>query len=231
MKSYMHRAWSAVTTSNPAEEAERQNQLHFAYRERDSAIQERESAARDRDDQQRRIQALEKQVQKKESEMQQLRAQSTKFRQIILESGKEDGEPLDEAVTNDFRRLRDTIQRIVINYYQVSTDRGRLDKGNDYFNDQKVYFEGWSTTPEATRRLRLRSMIFRILYDDLYGVKFFGLGDSADKNFASFENSLEADCKGLLAAPNACFPWLSNVKIRQMTQLEPSRLQNGESAP
>jgi hypothetical protein len=118
---------------------------------------------------------LEEQLSQERQENRRLKDQVSKFRDIIINKGSGAGDVVSDAVViQRFSELRQTIQKVVLKWYDVDINPILSRKDNKV---QHRFFEQWNNKRLSSANLqnRSRGMIFDLLYEEILGRPFFCL--------------------------------------------------------
>lgn len=127
-----------------------------------------------------------------------LQEKNSKYRDIIIKSGKNDDEPLDHVVIKYFCDLREQIQKIAQKEYTKHS--ANLDSQTNPLSDQqKAFFGGPLMSPEVLRSTRIfsiRSQLFKFLREFFFQSASFGMDAKMEAHLADFEAAIKSCRKG-----------------------------------
>ena len=126
-----------------------------------------------------------------------LKEQNTKLRRIVTSMGRDNTEMPDDAVVNRFAELRNTIQSIVVKFYEAWRF-SRLEKaGNANFETQKGLRDRLGDMKsESMKTHLLRHTMFRIVLERLLREYTFGVSSKFEEHLQEFEDEITATAKG-----------------------------------
>ena len=141
-----------------------------------------------------------KEVQDANQRIRTLQEQSSKYRSIILKSGKDTTEIRDDVVHTQFIELRDLIQRIVHNHYSARDMRPAKLSQDATAQEQKRFRDALNArSSEALQRYLMRAKIFELLDRWLLSACTFG-SEESEQSLQQFEKAVMSTNKGVFSA-------------------------------